>query len=31
LIVGDAIGVPLEFCSIEKLMKNPTTEMLGKE
>ena len=29
LAIGDAMGVPLEFCSREKLMKNPTTTMLG--
>ena len=29
LIVGDAMGVPLEFCIREKLMQNPTTKMLG--
>ena len=29
LAVGDAMGVPLEFCMREKLMKNPTTEMKG--
>lgn len=27
LAVGDAMGVPLEFCSRESLMKNLTTEM----
>ena len=29
LIVGDAMGVPLEFCMREKLMQSPITEMLG--
>ena len=29
LAIGDAMGVPLEFCIREKLMQNPTTEMLG--
>ncbi len=29
LAIGDAMGVPLEFCNREKLMKKPTTEMLG--
>ena len=29
LAVGDAMGVPLEFCIREKLQKNITTEMLG--
>ena len=29
LVVGDAMGVPLEFCIREKLMSNPTTRMLG--
>ena len=29
LIVGDAMGVPLEFCEREILMQNPTTEMKG--
>ena len=29
LVVGDAMGVPLEFCMREKLMQHPTTEMLG--
>lgn len=27
--VGDAIGVPVEFCAREELDKNPVTEMLG--
>lgn len=27
LAVGDAMGVPLEFCMREKLIQNPTTEM----
>ena len=29
LVVGDAMGVPLEFYIREKLMSNPTTRMLG--
>lgn len=29
LAVGDAMGVPLEFCIREKLMQNLTTEMMG--
>lgn len=29
LAIGDAMGVPLEFCIREKLMENPTTQMLG--
>ncbi len=29
LAIGDAMGVPLEFCIREKLMQNPTTEMKG--
>lgn len=29
LAVGDAMGVPLEFCMREKLIQNPTTEMKG--
>lgn len=29
LAIGDAMGVPLEFCTREKLMANPTTEMIG--
>ena len=29
LVVGDAMGVPLEFCIREKLMSNPTIRMLG--
>lgn len=29
LAVGDAMGVPLEFCYREELMSNLTTEMLG--
>lgn len=29
LTVGDAMGVPLEFCIREKLMAHPTTEMIG--
>ncbi len=27
LTVGETMGVPLEFCTREKLMQNPTTEM----
>ena len=27
--IGDAFGVPLEFISREKLLKNPVTKMLG--
>lgn len=29
LAIGDAMGVPLEFCTREELMVNPITEMLG--
>ena len=29
LAIGDAMGVPLEFCIRERLMANPITEMLG--
>ena len=29
LAIGDAMGVPLEFCVREKLMQHPTTQMLG--
>lgn len=29
LAIGDAMGVPLEFCMREKLIKSPTTEMIG--
>lgn len=29
LATGDAMGVPLEFCIREKLMKNPITNMIG--
>ena len=29
LAIGDAMGVPLEFCARQKLMQSPTTEMLG--
>lgn len=29
LAIGDATGVPLEFCTREELMVNPITEMLG--
>lgn len=29
LAIGDAMGVPLEFCMREKLMQNITTEMKG--
>lgn len=28
-IVGDAMGVPTEFCMREKLMQNPVTKMIG--
>lgn len=28
-IVGDAMGVPTEFCMREKLFNNPVTEMIG--
>ena len=28
-IVGDAMGVPTEFCMREKLMQNPVKEMTG--
>ena len=28
-VVGDAMGVPLEFCMRERLMQKPITEMLG--
>ena len=27
LAIGDAMGVPLEFCMREMLMSHPTTEM----
>lgn len=27
--VGDAMGVPTEFCAREKLLKNPVTDMIG--
>lgn len=27
--IGDAMGVPVEFCIREKLMQNPLTEMVG--
>ena len=27
--IGDAMGVPTEFCIREKLLKNPVTEMIG--
>lgn len=27
--VGDALGVPVEFCMREKLIKNPVTDMMG--
>ena len=27
--IGDAMGVPVEFCIREKLMENPLTEMKG--
>lgn len=29
LAIGDAMGVPFEFCLREKLMQNPITEMVG--
>lgn len=29
LAIGDAMGVPLEFCFRDKLQKNPTLEMIG--
>jgi ADP-ribosyl-[dinitrogen reductase] hydrolase len=29
LVIGDAMGVPLEFCKREDLIKNPTTTMKG--
>lgn len=29
LAVGDAMGVPTEFCTRKELMQNPITEMLG--
>lgn len=29
LAIGDAMGVPLEFCIREKLMESPTTTMIG--
>jgi hypothetical protein len=29
--VGDALGVPVEFCSREDLSKNPVTDMIGGE
>lgn len=29
LAIGDAMGVPLEFCMREELMSHPTTEMKG--
>lgn len=29
LAIGDAMGVPVEFCSREKLMEHPITEMTG--
>ena len=29
LVVGDAMGVPVEFCIRERLMENPLTEMVG--
>lgn len=28
-IVGDAMGVPTEFCNREKLLENPITKMIG--
>lgn len=27
--IGDAMGVPIEFCSREKLLKHPITKMIG--
>ena len=27
--VGDALGVPVEFCAREELLKNPVTDMMG--
>ena len=27
--IGDAMGVPVEFTSREKLMRNPVTSMMG--
>ena len=29
LAIGDAMGVPIEFCSREELQSNPVTEMIG--
>lgn len=29
LVVGDAMGVPVEFCMRKELLQNPITEMLG--
>lgn len=29
--VGDAMGVPTEFCLREKLLKNPVTKMVGSD
>ena len=29
LAIGDAMGVPIEFCQREKLMQNPLTQMVG--
>jgi ADP-ribosyl-[dinitrogen reductase] hydrolase len=29
LIVGDALGVPVEFIPREELKKNPVTDMIG--
>lgn len=29
LVIGDALGVPNEFCIREKLQENPVTEMVG--
>ena len=27
--VGDALGVPVEFCEREELVENPVTDMMG--
>ena len=27
--VGDALGVPVEFCTRAELVKNPVTDMIG--
>lgn len=29
LAIGDAMGVPIEFCQREKLMQNPISQMIG--